>query len=148
MAAVRVLIVEDSSTVRELLRAVIGADARFEVVGTATNGVEAVQMTKALKPDVIAMDIQMPLMDGFEASREIMIDVPTPIVIVSSHYDVRQVAVSMQALSVGALAVHAKPLGPGDPNFASQTRDFLRTLSTMSQVPVIRHARKRDPIPQ
>jgi len=49
MAAVRVLIVEDSSTVRELLRAVIGADARFEVVGTATNGVEAVQMTKALK---------------------------------------------------------------------------------------------------
>jgi two-component system chemotaxis response regulator CheB len=142
MAAIRVLIAEDSSTVRDLLRAIIEADTRFEVAGVASNGVEAVQMAKALKPDVITMDIQMPLMDGFEASRKIMIDAPTPIVIVSSHYDVREVTVSMQALSVGALAVHAKPLGPDDPNFVEQTKDFLRTLYTMSQVHVIRHARK------
>jgi len=134
--------------VRELLRAIIGADPRFEVVGVATNGLEAVQLAKELKPDVITMDIQMPLMDGFEASREIMIDSPTPIVIVSSHYDVRQVAISMQALSVGALAVHPKPLGPEDPNFVEQTEDFLRTLHTMSQVHVVRHLRKREtPIP-
>ncbi|MGA2394132.1 MAG: chemotaxis-specific protein-glutamate methyltransferase CheB [Candidatus Lustribacter sp.] len=144
MAAIRVLIAEDSSTVRELLRAIIDGDPRFAVVGVATNGVEAVQMAKKLKPDVITMDIQMPLMDGFEASREIMIDVPTPIVIVSSHYDVREITVSMQALSVGALAVHAKPLGPDDPKFADQTEEFLRTLYTMSQVHVIRHVRKRD----
>jgi two-component system chemotaxis response regulator CheB len=149
MAAIRVLIAEDSSTVRELLRAIIGGDPRFKVVGVATNGLEAVQMAKALKPDVITMDIKMPLMDGFEASREIMIDVPTPIVIVSSHYDVRQVTVSMQALSVGALAVHAMPLGPDDPNFVKQTEEFLRTLYTMSQVHMIRHARKPGtPIPR
>ena len=148
MASIRVLIAEDSSTVRELLGAIVEADPRFELVGVATNGMEAVQMAKALKPDVITMDIQMPLMDGFEASREIMIVVPTPIVIVSSHYDVRQVAISMQALSVGALAVLAKPLGPNDPKFTAQTEEFLRTLYTMSQVRVIRHARKRDqPMP-
>ncbi len=148
MAAIRVLIAEDSSTVRELLRTIIAADARFEVVGLATNGKEAVQMAKALKPDIITMDIQMPVMDGFEASREIMTDAPTPIVIVSSHYDVREVTVSMQALSVGALAVHAKPLGPDDPSFVERTDEFLRTLYTMAQVRVVRHVQKYDrPIP-
>jgi two-component system chemotaxis response regulator CheB len=142
--AIRVLLAEDSSTMRELLTAVIAADPRFEVVGAAANGLEAVEMAKALKPDVIAMDIQMPLMDGFEATREIMIVAPTPIVIVSGHYDVRQTTVSMQALSVGALAVHAKPQGPNDPEFVEQIETFLRTLYTMSQVRVVRHSRKRD----
>jgi two-component system chemotaxis response regulator CheB len=148
MTATRVLIAEDSSTVRELLSTIIGGDPRFEVVGVAANGVEAVQMAQALKPGVITMDIQMPLMDGFEATREIMSVAPTPIVIVSSHYDVRQVTVSMQALSVGALAVHPKPLGPDDPDFAKKNADFLRTLYIMSQVRVVRHARRHDvPIP-
>ena len=124
-APIRVLIAEDSSTVRELLRSIIEGDERFVVAGVATNGVEAVHLAKTLAPDVITMDIQMPIMDGFEASRQIMIDAPAPIVIVSSHYDVRQVAVSMQALSVGALAVHTKPLGPDDPGFAAETLDFL-----------------------
>jgi len=148
MTTTRVLIAEDSSTVCELLSAIIGADSRFEVVGVATNGVEAVQMARALKPDVISMDIEMPLMDGFEATREIMSVAPTPIVIVSSHYDVRQVTVSMQALSVGALAVHPKPLGHDDPDFTKKSADFLRILYTMSQVRVVRHTRRRGaPIP-
>lgn len=140
---IRVLVAEDSTTVRELLVAMFNGENNIEVVGEAKNGIEAVQLTKRLKPDVITMDIQMPVMDGFAATKEIMIEQPTPIVIVSGHMDVREITVSMQALSAGALAVLPKPRGPGDADFQTKSRELIETIKAMSQVKVVRHWRER-----
>src|SRR5258706_12123924 len=101
----RALVVEDSSTARELLVAILRSDSEVEVVGAAPNGVAGVEMTKRLRPDIITMDVRMPIMDGFEATRVIMAETPTPIVIVTASSDVREVELSMNALRLGALTV-------------------------------------------
>lgn len=135
---IRTLVVEDSSTARELLLEILRGDAEVEVVGTARNGLEAVELTKRLKPDVITMDIRMPLMDGFEATRVIMAETPTPIVIVTASGDIREVEQSMNALRLGALTALPKPTGPSDPDFEVQSERLLQTVKTMSQVRVVR----------
>jgi two-component system, chemotaxis family, protein-glutamate methylesterase/glutaminase len=135
---IRVLVAEDSATTRELLVQILKSDPDIQVIGEAKNGEEAVAMTRRLRPDVVTMDIRMPLMDGFEATKRIMVEAPTPIVIVSASVDVREVEVSINALRVGALTVIAKPSGPGAPDFADVSRHFLATVKAMSQVKVVR----------
>jgi two-component system chemotaxis response regulator CheB len=137
----RVLIAEDSATARELLVEILRSDDEIRVVGEAKNGVEVVGMTKELRPDVVTMDIRMPLMNGFEATKQIMVEVPTPIVIVSASVDARAVEISMHALRAGALMVIAKPVGPGAPDFEDHRLRFLSTVKAMSQVKVVRHWR-------
>ena len=138
-----VLVVEDSPTARELLVEMLNDDPEIEVVGEAKNGAEAVALTKRLTPDLITMDIRMPVMDGLEATTEIMAEQPTPIVVVSGYLNQGEVTGSVQALSNGALAAVAKPTGPQDPDFEKRSQDFIRTVKTMSQVRVVRHLRKR-----
>jgi len=145
---IRVLIAEDSVTVRELLREILRGGADMTLVGEARNGLEAIDLTKALRPDLVVMDIGMPKMDGFEASRQIMIEAPTPIVIVSASYDVRDVEVSMHALRAGALTAIPKPPGPLAPQFEEDARQFLDTLRLMSQVKVVRRWADKPPTPR
>ncbi|MEW6368585.1 MAG: chemotaxis-specific protein-glutamate methyltransferase CheB [Acidobacteriota bacterium] len=135
---IRVLIAEDSSTTRELLAEVLRSDREIEVVGEAKNGAEAVEMARALKPTVITMDIQMPVMDGLEATKRIMVESPVPIVIVSGSTRAREVEVSMHALRAGALTVLAKPSGVDSPGFEETARRFVQTVKAMSQVKVVR----------
>src|ERR1700730_9485547 len=80
---VRVLIVEDSPVVREFLMHILGSDPEIEVVGTAETGQEALEAVERTRPDIITMDVHMPKMNGFDATRRIMETRPTPIVIVS-----------------------------------------------------------------
>ena len=75
---IKVLVVEDSPTARELILAILAMDPGLKVCGVVDNGLEAVQLTKELWPDVILMDIQMPKMDGFQATKLIMSEKPTP----------------------------------------------------------------------
>ena len=135
---IRVVVAEDSATMRELLVAVLKADPEIVVAGEAKNGLEAVEMANRIRPHVIVMDVRMPVMDGLEATKRIMVEVPTPIVIVSGSFDVREIEVSMHALRVGALTVLPKPPGPESPAFGEAARRFVSTVKAMSQVKVVR----------
>ncbi|KLV10986.1 chemotaxis response regulator protein-glutamate methylesterase [Photobacterium ganghwense] len=100
--AVKVLVVDDSSFFRRRVSEILNADPRLEVIGNAVNGKEAVEMTRQLQPDVITMDIEMPVMDGITAVREIMKVAPTPILMFSSltHEGAKA---TLDALDAGAL---------------------------------------------
>jgi two-component system, chemotaxis family, protein-glutamate methylesterase/glutaminase len=135
---IRVLVVDDSPSSRALLVGLLGADSRLQVVGVAADGEAAVVAAHRLKPDVITMDIHLPKLDGFGATRRIMESCPTRIVMVTSTSLSDEVALSFQALESGALAVLGKPPGPGHPQFAAAREELLRTVTLMAEVPVVR----------
>jgi two-component system chemotaxis response regulator CheB len=139
---IRVLVAEDSLAQRELLVGLLRGDGML-IAGTANDGHEAVAAAMSLRPDVIAMDIHMPGLDGFEATRQIMQSCPTSIVLISSASDASQRVVA--ALAAGALTVVRKPGGGGDPGEASERASFLRTMRLMADVLVV--TRRPDRIP-
>jgi two-component system chemotaxis response regulator CheB len=141
-APIRILVAEDSLTQRELLLSIIRADPDLQTVGVASDGLEAVTLARQLRPDLITMDVEMPRLNGLEATKEIMIADPTPIVLVSA-LDQRAVQLSMQTLNAGALTVLRKPPGPSDPSFPQAAREFVRTIKALSQVKVVRHWHNR-----
>ncbi|MBT9237449.1 chemotaxis response regulator protein-glutamate methylesterase [Pseudomonas inefficax] len=100
--AVKVLVVDDSGFFRRRVSEILSADPTIQVVGTATNGKEAIDQALALKPDVITMDYEMPMMDGITAVRHIMQRCPTPVLMFSSltHEGAR---VTLDALDAGAV---------------------------------------------
>jgi len=132
---IRVLVVEDSQVARRLLVAILQSAPDFQVVGTAENGIEAVQMTRQLQPDVIAMDVYMPEMDGLEATRRIMAEMPRPIVMVSASYNKNEHTLSFDALQAGALSILEKPTMYDTPEIQNFMVDQLRL---MSEVKVVR----------
>ncbi|MDA8146377.1 MAG: chemotaxis response regulator protein-glutamate methylesterase [Thermaerobacter sp.] len=105
-----VLIADDSVFMRHLIQQFLTRPGEIEVVGTARNGREAVEMVHALHPDVVTMDVEMPVMSGLEAVERIMRERPTPIVMVSSLTEAGA-EVTLQALSLGAVDFIAKPDG-------------------------------------
>ncbi len=141
-----VLVVDDSPTARELLGHIVNSAADMRAVGLAKDGLEAVQMTHDLRPDVILMDVIMPRMDGLEATREIMYAVPTPIVLVSASLESHETDIAFRAMSLGALALHRKPSGPAHTDHLLEATVLLNKVRLMAGVQVIRH-RKRDVSP-
>ncbi|MCP3139913.1 chemotaxis-specific protein-glutamate methyltransferase CheB [Pyxidicoccus xibeiensis] len=133
----RILVAEDSPTARRLLVEILRADPGLTVVGEAKDGVEAVELAHRLRPSLVTMDIQMPRMDGLEATRRIMTEVPTPVVVVSTLVE-RDIQTSMAALRAGALAVLQKPVGPEAPDFDADSRRLRDTLRAMAEVKVVR----------
>ena len=102
---IRVLVVDDSPTARAVLTAVLEQDERLEVVAEAVDGAHAVELARMFQPAVVLMDIEMPGIDGFEATRRIMTEHPTRIIVVSGRFEPHQVHVVLQAVRAGALTV-------------------------------------------
>src|SRR5919108_5282839 len=135
---ITVLIVEDSPMVRDFLRYVLSADPEIRVIGTAADGEAALEAVQRHKPDVITMDIDMPKMNGLDATRKIMETRPTPIVIVSGSVDTDEVATTFRAIEAGALAAVPRPRGIGHPDHATAAKELVQTVKLMSEVKVVR----------
>ncbi|NVN93322.1 MAG: chemotaxis-specific protein-glutamate methyltransferase CheB [Desulfuromonadales bacterium] len=103
---IRVMVVDDSASVREMISAILLSEPGINVVGTAANGKEAVAGASSLRPDLITMDIEMPVMGGLEAIERIMAEHPVPILVITSLTGVRT---AFAAVSKGALDVIEKP---------------------------------------
>lgn len=140
----RVLVVDDSPSVRALLAHVLGSDPELDVVGCAHDGEQAVRMAQEKKPDVITMDLHMPNMNGFDATRKIMQVWPVPIVIVSGSDDRNEMGVSFRAIEAGALVIVQRPFGPGHPAHEATAQELIRTVKSMAEVKVVRRWPKRD----
>src|SRR5688572_4109043 len=111
MSRIRVLVVEDSLTVRRYLCDVISSDRSLEVVGEATDGKQAIELCRTLRPDVVTMDMMLPVITGLGATEYIMAHFPTPILIVSSSTNRGELFKTYEALAAGALEVLEKPRG-------------------------------------
>lgn len=138
MSKIRVLIVEDSPVAQEFLTYILSSDPDIEVVGVARNGAEALESAKRLRPSVITMDIHMPIMDGFEATRRIMETAPTPIVVVSGSAGAQEVASTFRAMEAGALAVVLRPPGMNHAAFEADSKRLILTVKLMSEIKVVR----------
>src|ERR1700709_2718609 len=102
---VRVLVVDDSITVRGRIREVIESDPELEIVGEAADGKAAIEKCRALRPDVITMDMMLPEMSGLAATEYIMAHFPTPILVVSSSFNRGEIYKTYEALAAGAVDV-------------------------------------------
>jgi two-component system, chemotaxis family, protein-glutamate methylesterase/glutaminase len=129
---IKVLLADDSAVVRAVLRDILQAVSDLTVVGEAGHGLEAVELTERLKPDIVIMDILMPVMDGLAAIEIIMARFPTPILVLSATMDDREVNHAFAAIRKGALDVMEKPglqgLGAGG-DFAATIIEKVRILS-------------------
>lgn len=138
---VRVLVVEDSVTVRRYLCDVLGTDREIEVVGEAGDGKRAIELCQTLRPDVVTMDMMLPVMTGLGATEYIMAHCPTPILIVSSSTNRGELFKTYEALAAGALDVLEKP--QGDETDRDWERRFVAAVKLISRVRVITHPRAR-----
>jgi two-component system chemotaxis response regulator CheB len=143
-APIRVLLVEDSPTQRTFLLGLLGAEPDFVVVGTASTGAEAIAAAQSLRPNVIAMDILLPDLDGYEVTRRIMRSSPVPIVLIGA--DLAAVQRSHDAFAVGALSIVRKPSPIGSATHLTERKYFLTTLRLMAGVPVVTHHAPAPPL--
>ncbi len=131
MGQIRVLVVDDSDLARELIIAILSTDKEITIAGEAKNGREAVEKVRQLKPDIVTMDIEMPIMNGLEAIEQIMATNPVPILVVTTRGDAHT---AYAAISKGALDLVVKP----DVNLEG-AREFIQKIKLLSKIKVIMH---------
>ena len=141
MAKIRVLVVEDSLTVRKRMVEVLAADPGIEIVGEADDGKRGIELCQQLRPDVITLDMMLPVMSGLAATEFIMAYCPTPILIVSASTNRGELFKTYEALAAGALDVLDKPLGSEIDD--AWERKLVTTVKLLSRIKVITHLRAR-----
>lgn len=140
---IRVLLADDSAVVRDILRAVLESDPEIKVIGEARNGRQAVDMAVDLRPDLMLMDVVMPVMDGIEATSEIMARAAVPILVVATGV-LEDTSTAFRAIQAGAIDVVQKPMGSFAEDYRSEHLDLISRVKLVARVPPIRRA-KRSP---
>ncbi len=138
---IRVLVVEDSVTTRRHLCEVLSSDPEIEVVGEAGDGKRAIEICKDSRPDVVTMDMILPVISGVAATEYIMAYCPTPILVVSSSFNRGEIFKTYEALAAGAVDVLEKP--HGDEPDGVWERSFVAAVKLVSRIRVIAHPRAR-----
>lgn len=141
MTKKRVLVVEDSVTVRKRLLEVLSQDPDLEVVGEAADGKTAIELCQSLRPDVVTLDMMLPIMTGLAATEYIMAYCPTPILIVSASDNRGELFRTYEALAAGAVDVLEKPDGT-EPD-GSWEGKFVAAVKLVAKIKVITHPRAR-----
>jgi two-component system chemotaxis response regulator CheB len=131
-STIRVLIADDSPTMLKMYSALLSQAPDIQVVGTAKDGAEALELARTLHPDVITLDVRMPRMDGIEASSRIMSEAPSRILVISGAVDAEM---SFKALQAGALEVMPKPR-PNLEGLANFGVKLIHVIRTMAELPV------------
>jgi two-component system, chemotaxis family, protein-glutamate methylesterase/glutaminase len=143
----RVLIADDSAVMRRLLLTTLEQESDLRVVGAARDGAEAVRLCMSLRPDVVIMDINMPIMDGLLATQKILEQAAVPIVVLSGYVGDPSSQMAFEAIRAGALAVVAKPTGPDEPEYQRMHNELVQAVRSMAEVKVIqRRPNRTSPI--
>jgi two-component system chemotaxis response regulator CheB len=152
MDKIRALVIEDSLTVRKRLVEVLSADPQIEVVGEAADGKRGIELCQTLRPDVVTVDMMMPVMSGLAVTEYLMAYCPTPILVVSASLNRGEVYKTFEALAAGAVDVLEKPVG--DEEDEGWERKLTSTVKLVSRIKVITHPRarlslwaKQEPVP-
>jgi two-component system, chemotaxis family, protein-glutamate methylesterase/glutaminase len=128
---VRALVIDDSAYNRVTLSRLLETDLRIRVVGTAVNGEDGIKQVMKHRPDLITLDLEMPIMDGFAFLRWLMVNLPTPVIAVSSRASDRSV---FKALELGALDFIAKPGGRVSPRLEEIQKDLVAKAMQIVEV--------------
>src|SRR5215216_2176785 len=140
---IRVVVVDDSALMRRMITSLIERDPVIRVVGVARDGREAIMIVEELRPDIVTMDVRMPVMDGLATTEHLMAYCPTPILVLTASLASHEVDITFKMLGAGALEVIEKPSG-SDAQALDRTRSALiRRIKVLARVKVVTHLRGR-----
>jgi len=131
-AKIKVLVVDDSAFMRSMITKMLESDSEIEVVGTARNGQEAIERVEALKPDVVTLDIEMPVMNGIEALRHIMNNNPLPVIMFSSLTG-EGAEITLEALNIGASDFIAKDFSNFSIKISGKESELINKIKTVAK---------------
>lgn len=140
---IRVVVVDDSAMMRRFITDMLQRDPAIQVVGVASNGREAIEVVQQLRPDVVTMDVRMPVMDGVATTEHLMAYCPTPILVLTASLASYDVDITFKMLGAGALEVVEKPRGSDPQALEHAARDLVRRVKILSRVKVVTHLRGR-----
>ena len=140
---IRVVVVDDSALMRRVIAGMLEQDPGIRVVGAARNGREAIDLVKTLRPDIVTMDVRMPVMDGLATTEHLMAYCPTPILVVTASLAKHEVDITFKMLGAGALEVFEKPSAASPLELERAGRALIRRVKVLARVSVVTHLRGR-----
>ena len=135
---ITVLIVDDSPSILDLLNYILNSDPQIKVIGRVMNGKKALKFLEKATPNLITMDIDMPVKNGIDTTRAIMQSSPIPIIIVTASYSLSEVEMTYNALEAGALSIMEKPRGIGHPDHKRMADALIRAIKSFSGVKLVK----------